>query len=84
MLTVTAIAPAALMRDMPDGAATGNLARRTNEEVRARSAGEQRQLRVINVHIIDRAAEQLIERMGELRQRVCPQRRTQIRNAAVP
>ena len=83
MLTVTAIAPAVLMRDMPDGAATGNLARRTNDEVRARSAGEQRQLRVINVHI-DRAAEQLIERMGELRQRVCPQRRTQIRNAAVP
>ena len=83
MLTVTATAPAALMRDMPDGAATGNLARRTNDEVRARSAGEQRQLRVINVHI-DRAAEQLIERMGELRQRVCPQRRTQIRNAAVP
>ena len=83
MLTVTAIAPAALMRDMPDGAATGNLARRTNEEVRARSAGEQRQLRLLTVHI-DRAAEQLIERMGELRQRVCPQRRTQIRNAAVP
>ena len=83
MLTVTAIAPAVLMRDMPDGAATGNLARRTNEEVRARSAGEQRQLRLLTVHI-DRAAEQLIERMGELRQRVCPQRRTQIRNAAVP